>query len=85
MFDFVFLFSVREYSVQVDLDLTRRIMESEPGLEVTKRGILMVGESGIFTPEHVQFVKDAGCQAILVGESIVKQGDHKTAVQTLLA
>ena len=45
----------------------------------------MVGESGIFTPEHVKVVQDAGCKAILVGESIVKQGDTEQAVKDLLA
>jgi len=60
-------------------------MESGPGREVTQRGIPMIGESGIFTPEHVKFVQDAGCQGILVGESIVKQSDFTTAVRTLLA
>ena len=60
-------------------------MESAPGKEVTERCIPMIGESGIFTPEHVQFVQDAGCQGILVGESIVKQGDQEGAVKTLLS
>lgn len=71
--------------VQVDLAATKRIMESDPGKEVTARGITMIGESGIFTPEHVAFVQDAGCQGILVGESIVKQGDVEGAVKTLLS
>jgi indole-3-glycerol phosphate synthase len=70
---------------QVDLGLTQQIMASTAGQEVTKRGIPMIGESGIFTPEHVQTVSDAGCQGILVGESIVKNGDFEQAVKTLLS
>jgi indole-3-glycerol phosphate synthase len=71
--------------VQVDLMNTKTIMESAAGQEVLARGIPMVGESGIFTPEHVKLVHDAGCKAILVGESIVKQGDRERAVKELLA
>jgi indole-3-glycerol phosphate synthase len=64
---------------------TKRIMESPAGQMVIERGIPMVGESGIFTPEHVKFVQDAGCKAILVGESIVKQGNTEQAVKELLS
>lgn len=71
--------------LQVDLLNTKRIMESAPGREVLERGIPMIGESGIFTPEHVAVVQDAGCKGILVGESIVKQGDQDAAVRTLLS
>lgn len=72
-------------AVQVDLMNTKAIMESAAGQEVIERGIPMVGESGIFTPEHVKVVQDAGCKAILVGESIVKQGDTEQAVKDLLS
>jgi indole-3-glycerol phosphate synthase len=71
--------------LQVDLGLTKQIMDSPPGQEVRKRSIPMIGESGIFTPEHVQYVQDAGCQGILVGESIVRNGDFEEAVKALLA
>lgn len=54
-------------------------------LQVTERGILIAGESGIFTPDHVAFVQQAGCGAILVGESLVKTGDPAAAVKALLA
>jgi indole-3-glycerol phosphate synthase len=60
-------------------------MASETGKKVQELGIPVIGESGIFTPEDVKVVQDAGCKGILVGESIVKQGDHKGAVETLLS
>ena len=53
--------------------------------QVTRRGFLMAGESGIFTPEHVAFVEQTGCGAILVGESLVKEGDPEQAVKKLLS
>lgn len=69
----------------MDLALTKRIMDSPSGQEVKRRGILMVGESGIFTPDDVAFVQEAGVGAILVGESLVKQGDPATGVKQLLS
>lgn len=70
---------------KVDLALTQHIMDSPAGQQVKQRGILMVGESGIFTPDDVAFVQQAGVGAILVGESLVKQGDPATGVRQLLS
>lgn len=70
---------------KVDLALTRQIMDSKAGKEVKARGIIMTGESGIFTPEDVAFVQEAGVGAILVGESLVKQGDPATGIKKLLS
>eukprot|EP00775_Hariotina_reticulata_P012885 gene12885-13011_t len=68
-----------------DLGTFKRIMDSPPGQEVKQRGILMVGESGIFTPEDVAFVQAAGVGALLVGESLVRQGDPAAGVRQLLS
>ena len=54
-------------------------------MQVSERGILIAGESGIFTPEDVAFVQSTGCGAILVGESLVKTGDPAAAVKALLS
>jgi indole-3-glycerol phosphate synthase len=53
--------------------------------QIQRRGFLMAGESGIFTPEDVAFVQQTGCGAILVGESLVKEGDPEQAVKRLLS
>lgn len=53
--------------------------------QVQERGLLMLSESGIFTPAHVKFAAECGCGGILVGESLVKQPDTTVAVQELLA
>ncbi|KAJ9529534.1 hypothetical protein QJQ45_013952, partial [Haematococcus lacustris] len=45
---------------KVDLGLTRDLMASAAGREVTRRGILMTGESGIFTSDDVVFVQKVG-------------------------
>jgi len=70
---------------EVTLENTATIMGSSAGHEVQARNLTMVGESGIFTPDDVSFVQNSGCQAILVGESLVKQGDPAAAVRTLLS
>ena len=54
-------------------------------MQAQQRGLVVAGESGIFTPEHVEFVQSTGCSAILVGESLVKQGDPAAAVKALLS
>jgi indole-3-glycerol phosphate synthase len=69
----------------VDLATTQRIMDSPAGRAVKERGLLMVGESGIFTPDDVAVVQAAGVGAILVGESLVKQGDPAAGVRQLLS
>jgi indole-3-glycerol phosphate synthase len=69
---------------KVDLAVTEHIMASPEGQEVISRGLIMAGESGIFTPEDVARVQAAGCGAILVGESLVKQGDPAAGVKALL-
>jgi indole-3-glycerol phosphate synthase len=42
-------------------------MESAAGQEVLRRGLIMAGESGIFTPEHVAYVQ-SGALGILVAD-----------------
>lgn len=46
---------------------------------------LLVSESGVFTPDDVSRVQDAHAQAILVGESLMRQGDVEAATRALLA
>jgi indole-3-glycerol phosphate synthase len=45
---------------------------------------LLVAESGIFTPEDVARVSDAHAQAVLVGESLMRQPDVEAATRALL-
>ena len=69
---------------EIDLANTEMIMGSNQGQKVKDQKILMAGESGIFTPADVARVQAAGCGAILVGESLVKQGDPEAGVKALL-
>lgn len=69
----------------VDLKNTKDILESPVGRQVLEQGIMVVGESGIFTPADLAYVQAAGTQAVLVGESLVKQGDPAVGIQALYA
>ena len=45
--------------------------------------VLLVAESGIFTPSHVREMGQQGAQAVLVGESLVKAADMVSLVRIL--
>lgn len=63
---------------KVSLDTSFRLRKLVPD------SILFVAESGIKTAQDVQSLKDAGSQAVLVGESLLRQADIKTAVRDLM-
>ena len=63
----------------VDLDTTRRLSTLSPA------GALLVAESGIFTPDDVRRVSDAHAQAVLVGESLMREADVEAATRALLS
>lgn len=63
---------------QVDLGHTLRLREQIPA------DCLLVGESGIRTREDVQRLQAAGVDAMLVGESLMRQPDIGAAVDRLL-
>ena len=46
---------------------------------------LLVGESGIYTPDDVLMLAEQDVDAILVGESLMRQDDIGAAVQNLLS
>ncbi|KAK4846477.1 hypothetical protein QYF36_017752 [Acer negundo] len=62
-------------SFEVDIINSKKLLEGERGQKIRKKDIIVVGESGIFTPDDIAYVQEAGVKAVLVGESIVKQSD----------
>jgi indole-3-glycerol phosphate synthase len=68
----------------VSLENTQQILATY-GETLKQHSILLVSESGIHSPEDVAFVTGAGAQAILVGESLIKQRDPGGAIARLLS
>lgn len=66
------------HTFEVDLMHTVRMRQLVP------KDRCMVGESGIFTCEDAQLMLNSGIQAILVGESLIRQPDITQAVRVLL-
>lgn len=66
----------------VDLKTTEDLL-AQHGETLRDRQILVVSESGLFTPADLQRVQQAGATAVLIGESLVKQADPGAAIATL--
>ncbi len=64
---------------EVELDHSIRLRKSIPADRC------VVSESGIFTADHVAYLKNNGINAILVGESLMRQPNVGVAVKNLMA
>lgn len=64
---------------EVDLGTTERVRKLLPA------DAIVVGESGVFTRADARRLRDAGADAILVGESLMKSGDAARAIEELLS
>jgi indole-3-glycerol phosphate synthase len=64
---------------EVDLATTERLRPLLPS------NCTVVAESGVFTPADARRLRDAGADALLVGESLMKSGNAVTAITELLA
>ncbi len=65
-------------SFEVDLATTERLAAGLPA------DVLLVTESGIFTPADVSRMAASGARAMLVGESLMRQADVRAATRALL-
>ncbi|WP_369059676.1 indole-3-glycerol phosphate synthase TrpC [Caulobacter sp. 73W] len=65
-------------SFVVDLAVTERLFPLAP------QGALLVTESGLFTADDARRMEAAGAKAMLVGESLMRQGDVTAATKALL-
>lgn len=66
----------------VDLQTTQAILAAR-GNQLREREILVVSESGLHTADDLSLVQQAGAQAVLIGESLVKQHDPGAAITAL--
>ncbi|MDY6937819.1 MAG: indole-3-glycerol phosphate synthase TrpC [Cyanobacteriota bacterium] len=68
----------------VDLSTTCDLLQERRTL-LQERNILAVSESGLHATEDLKRVASAGANAVLIGESLVKQPDPATAISSLFA
>jgi indole-3-glycerol phosphate synthase len=68
----------------VDLQTTCELL-TQRGQGLRDRHILVVSESGLHTSADLKLVAAAGAQAVLVGESLIKQPDPGRALRQLVA
>ena len=66
---------LRDFSV--DLERTARLIGEIPA------GVVGVSESGIASAEQLERLREAGVQAVLVGEALMRSGDPEAAVRRL--
>ena len=64
---------------EVDLGLTERLRKLVP------RGVVLVAESGIQTVDHARRMREAGADAILVGEMLMRSPDPSASLRELVS
>jgi indole-3-glycerol phosphate synthase len=67
---------------EVDLNTTATLLQQRQ-TTIRERDILIVSESGLFTADDLSVVQQAGAQAVLIGESLVRQDDPAAAIAQL--
>ncbi|MGQ9869320.1 indole-3-glycerol phosphate synthase TrpC [Leptodesmis sp.] len=72
--------NLEDFSVDIE---TTRILLTERQSQMQRRDIVVVSESGLFTSQDLQYVAQAGAQAVLIGESLIKQPDPGQALANL--
>ncbi|MFE4105709.1 indole-3-glycerol phosphate synthase TrpC [Almyronema epifaneia] len=67
-----------------DLATTQTLISQRQAI-LQSRDVLVVSESGLFDSADIQFVQQAGAQAVLIGESLMRQPDLGEAIAALFA
>jgi indole-3-glycerol phosphate synthase len=68
----------------VDLQTTSQLIEARRDI-LQEKEISIVSESGLHTKADLKLVKEAGADAVLIGESLVKQSNIEEAISSLFA
>ena len=66
-----------------DLAVTEQLAASH-GERIRAKGCLLVSESGLFTRDDLDRVQGSGADAVLVGESLMRQADVTAALEALI-
>ncbi len=68
---------------ETDLATTERVIK-ECSTSIKKQNVLIVSESGLYTREDLEKVSAFGANAVLVGESLMRQEDVTSALKKIL-
>ena len=68
---------------ETDLKTTETLIQKFSN-EIREKSILIVSESGLFNHSDLTRVFNAGAEAVLVGESLMRHADTKTSLQKLI-
>lgn len=69
--------NLKDFSVDTSLALSLR--------EIIPRDVLFVSESGVKTSKDVADISSAGADAVLIGETLMRASDKRTALEALKA
>ena len=50
---------------------------------IVPKNVLFVAESGIKTPEDIEILRNAGVDAVLIGETLMRSPDKKAVIKKL--
>jgi len=67
----------------VDISTTQRLLAAR-GSQIQDLGAIVVSESGLYTHADLSLMAEAGTNAVLIGESLIKETDIEQAVRRLL-
>ena len=70
-------------SFETDLATTEQLT-AQYGDQIRAKGALLVSESGLFCRDDLNRVQSAGADAVLVGESLMRQPDVTAALEALI-
>ncbi len=68
---------------QTDLTTTKKVLD-ECAMSLKEQDVFLVSESGVFTHEDLKKVSSYGAQAVLVGESLMRQSDITAALKEMI-
>ncbi|AFY45152.1 indole-3-glycerol phosphate synthase TrpC [Nostoc sp. PCC 7107] len=67
----------------VDIGTTQRLLAARRS-QIQNLGAIVVSESGLYTHTDLSLMAEAGTNAVLIGESLIKETDIEQAVRRLL-
>jgi indole-3-glycerol phosphate synthase len=67
----------------IDLSTTQQMLAARRS-HLQNLGVIVVSESGLYTNADLSLVAEAGVNAVIVGESLIKQDDIEMAVRCLI-